>query len=103
MDMLNPDNQSDIRIDTRSDNKSGQYIIRVMMRDMDQMVAKQAEQYLKSLIAKALQTAVMEKYSMIQSIVETVILDSSTRTMIENKITEEIAKRVKENVDDMFG
>lgn len=102
MGIFNPDNDN-LRFETSSDHKKSQYIIRIMMRDLDNMVAKQAEQYLKELIAKALQTAVMEKYSLIQSIVDRVIFESSTRIMIENKITEEVAKRVKESMDDMFG
>ena len=96
------DIDENLRIDTRTNLKNGQYTINVMMRDLDQLTAKQAEIYLKSLIAKALQTAVMENYSSIQRIVDEFIHSDECRKLIEDSIKAEIKRRTDEAIKDMF-
>jgi predicted RNA-binding protein YlqC (UPF0109 family) len=96
-------NDDNLRFETSPDHKNGQYIIKVMMRDMDQMVAKQAEQYLKGLIANALKTAVMMAFPSIQKRVDDFIMSDATRQFIESELRDELKKVVDEHVKDMFG
>ena len=99
---LDPE-EPNVRIDTRSHPRDGVYTIQVAMRNLHELTAKQADRYLKELIIQALKTAVREKYSAIQSIVDEIIHSDDTRRLIEDTIRAEIAEQTKKSIKDMFG
>lgn len=92
-----------VRIDTRSRPFDGVYTIQVAMHNLHELTAKQADRYLKDLIIQAIKTAVREKYSSIQSIVDEVILSDDTRKLIGDTIRAEIAEQTKRSIKEMFG
>lgn len=96
-------NNPDLTIDTRFNKMDRTFNISVAIHSLDTLTAKQADTYLKGLIAQALKTAVMEKFGSIQSIVDEVIHSDSMRTEFEAILKEEFRKRAAEHVKDMFG
>lgn len=55
------------------------------------------------LITKAAKTAILEKYSSIQRLVDEIVFSKEMRAEIENLIRESVKKEVEQHIKDMFG
>lgn len=96
-------NNPDLTVHAHIDRKDQLFNISVAARNLHDMTAKQADIYLKGLIAQALKNAVMQHYPAILRLVDEAIHADGMREQIEKVVLEEVAKRAKQSIDDMFG
>lgn len=92
-----------LKIDTEHNRHEDRFTISMTMKSLHDQTAKQADRYLKELIAQGLKTAVMQHYPQIQVIVDELIHSHEMRLEFERIIKEEFAKKVKQSIEDMFG
>lgn len=96
-------NNPNLTIDTSFDKQDRTFNISVAIHSLDTLTAKQADTYLKELIAQALKTAVMERYGAIQRLVDEFIHSGDVEEKIQSILLEEFRKRAAEHVKSMFG
>lgn len=93
----------DIKIQSSLDRRTYLATIEVILDDFAVKTQRQAELYLKELIANALKAAVTTQHDNLQRLIDNEINNQETKILIKNIIEQEIRTRVKSNIDDMFG
>ena len=93
-----------ITIDFAKSIDQGYYImtIKIAQREYLELTEKQAQIYLKDLIAKSIKMVVMEHYSDIQRMVDREIFNEHTKKSIQDTIQGVIQKTIEEHVKNMF-
>ena len=94
-------NEPEIKVQTSFDNVTQLYKINVAFIDL--VSSHRVKQYLGELLDKVTKTALMERYSEIQKIVDEVIFSPETRQLVEKSIKDEIEKITQQTIKEMFG
>jgi len=94
-------NEPEIKVQTSIDNRSQLYKIDVAIIDL--VSSTKVKIYLGELLDKVIKTALMERYSEIQKIVDEVIFSPETRQLVEKSIKDEIEKITQQTIKEMFG